>query len=402
MVTSSSTRILLAGSAILFLSIGSRQGFGLFMEPLIQSGILTREQFSFAVATQYLMWGIAGPIAGVYSQRIGAKPTLYLGAFCYVAGFLLASQSSGPLSFWLGAGVLIGLGLGGASFGVVHAFVAQAYPADRRGSALGLVGAVTAVGQLAMLVFTSSVLSATDWRVAVALHAAAVLGIWIFALFLPRGAGAMSTESAGTGSSSIRTVVTSGSFWLIAVPFGFSGFQVMATMTHLPAALADKGMSPSVSTAALLAVSGTAFLGSWTLGKLADRWAGSYVLSLVYFLRMVVTLIFAALPLGEWQVVLLFGVIGLLWMSPIPLTSHLTSKAFGTSNLASTFSLVFLGHQVGGFLGTWSAGILREVSGSYTPMWLVCAGLCGIGSIAAWSTRSYYLQPSIRAARSTA
>ncbi len=65
----------------------------------------------------------------------------------------------------------------------------------------------------------------------------------------------------------------------------------------------------------------------------------------------------------------------------MPLTSGLVAQMFGTAYMSMLFGIVFLGHQVGGFLGAWLAGLLYDAVGSYDVMWWLCVAL-GVGSAA--------------------
>ena len=63
------------------------------------------------------------------------------------------------------------------------------------------------------------------------------------------------------------------------------------------------------------------------------------------------------------------AVMGLLWLSTVPLTTGLIAQVFGVRYMATLFGLVFLSHQIGSFLGVWLGGVLYDRTGSYDPMW---------------------------------
>jgi predicted MFS family arabinose efflux permease len=303
------------------------------------------------------------------------------GGACYAAGLALASGAQSFAQFWMGAGILVGLGLGGASFGVVHAVVARAYPDAQRGRALGRVGAATAAGQLAMLIFTEETLGHLGWREALLWHAVAACGIVAASACMKEERTKGIAPQAAGGTRAVVSSIRRAEFWFIALPFAFSGFQVMATMTHLPAMGSAIGWSAGTSLAALLAVTGSAFFGQLYFGRLADRWPRHRVLAVIYAARCVLSLVPATLPLtSAVGVTAFFFVLGLVWMSPIPVASGLTAQIFGTANLASIFSLVFLCHQIGGFAGTWLAALLREATGSYSALWWIAAALHVLGT----------------------
>ena len=120
--------ILACGGLILMLALGIRQSFGLFLRPMSLDLGWGREAFSFAIALQNLVWGLAMPFTGAIADRFGAGRVLLAGGLAYGAGLIAMAYSSTPLAFNLGAGLLVGFGLACTGFGVVMAVVARAVP----------------------------------------------------------------------------------------------------------------------------------------------------------------------------------------------------------------------------------------------------------------------------------
>jgi len=68
--------MLASAAAILMLSVGMRQGFGLFLRPMSMDLGWGRETFAFAIALQNLVWGLAQPFTGMVADRFGAGRVL--------------------------------------------------------------------------------------------------------------------------------------------------------------------------------------------------------------------------------------------------------------------------------------------------------------------------------------
>src|SRR5207237_9684979 len=110
-----------------------------------------RETFSFAIALQNLVWGLAMPLAGAIADRFGAARVLFAGGLAYALGLWAMAHATSALSFDLAAGLLVGLGLACTGFGVVLSVVARAFPPEKRSVAVGIAGACGSFGQFVML-----------------------------------------------------------------------------------------------------------------------------------------------------------------------------------------------------------------------------------------------------------
>lgn len=158
--------VLACGSLIVLLSFGIRSSFGLFLQPMSLDLGWGREVFALAIALQNLIWGVAQPFAGALEDRYGAGRTIAGGGVLYVLGVYLMAASSTPAALYLGAGVLIGLGLSGTGFGVVLAAVARSVAPERRSAVLGITTALGSLGQFLMPPIGQAFLETYGWQTA--------------------------------------------------------------------------------------------------------------------------------------------------------------------------------------------------------------------------------------------
>src|SRR5215475_9506675 len=124
--------ILLCGCLIGLISYGPRSTFGFFLSPMDAAHGWGRDQFALAMAIEMLLWGAGQPFAGALADRFGATWVLISGALLYIVGIVWMAYAKSPLELHLAAGVLIGLGLGGCSFGIVVGAFAKLLPASWR------------------------------------------------------------------------------------------------------------------------------------------------------------------------------------------------------------------------------------------------------------------------------
>ena len=363
--------ILACGSLVLMLSLGTRQNFGLFLQPMTFDLGWTRETFAFAIALQNLVWGIGQPFAGAIADKFGAARVIVAGGAFYALGLVLMAYSATGLAFDISAGILVGLGLSGSGFGVVMGVVGRAVAPEKRSAALGLVGAGGSFGQFALLPYGQSLIGHFGWLNALlALGATSLLIIPLAAAFAGKNTAAHTSDQSLTAA--IHEAAAHRGFWYLTVSFLVCGFQTIFIMLHLPAYLVDKGLSPTEGMMALALIGFFNIVGSYGSGLLGGRYSKKYLLVWIYGIRAVAIALFVALPLSTvtiWG----FGIaMGLTWLGTVPLTNGLVAQIFGVKYLSTLFSIAFLGHQVGSFLGAWYGGFMFDLTGSYTTVWIFC------------------------------
>jgi MFS family permease len=357
--------ILACGGLILMLALGARQSFGLFLRPMSMDLGWGREAFSFAIALQNLVWGCAMPFAGAIADRYGAGRVLA----AYGAGLLAMAHSTTPLAFNVAAGLLVGFGLACTGFGVVMAVVARAYPPETRSLAVGIAGACGSFGQFIMLPGSQSLISSFGW-----LNALVGLGLLAF-LMVPLGAAlagrnAAEHESAQSIGAALAEATQHRGFWLLTASFFVCGFQTIFVMTHLPAYLVDRGLTANQGMVALAVIGLFNIAGSAAAGALGARYSKRLLLAWIYVIRAVAIALFIAAPLTAAGTYLFGAVLGFTWLGTVPLTNSLVGQIFGVKYLSTLFSIAFLGHQLGAFIGAWAGGAVFDLTQSYQPVWL--------------------------------
>ena len=371
--------VLACGGLILMLALGMRQSFGLFLRPMSMDLGWGREAFSFAIALQNLVWGCAMPFAGAIADRYGGGRVVATGGIAYGAGLAAMAYSTTPLGFNLAAGLLVGLGLSCTGFGVVMGVVARAFPPEKRSVAVGIVGAAGSFGQFAILPGGHVLIGGFGW-----LNALLVFALLAF-IMVPLGAALAGRNSAADESTqSIGAALAEAGrhrgFWLLTGSFFVCGFQTIFVMTHLPAYLVDKGLSPGQGMTALAVIGLFNIVGSYGCGALGARYSKRLILAWIYVIRALAIAAFLAAPLTPAGTYLFAAVLGLTWLGTVPLTNSLVGQIFGVKYLSTLFSISFLGHQLGAFLGAWAGGAVFDAAGSYQAVWLAAIALSVIAA----------------------
>ncbi|MEN3349402.1 MAG: hypothetical protein V7632_3037 [Bradyrhizobium sp.] len=364
--------IIVCGCAIALLSFGPRSSLGFFVQPMSKEFTWGRDVFGLAIALQNLLWGLGQPIAGAIADRFGLLRVMIVGALLYAAGLLLMRYSTTSLSLDVTAGVLIGFGLSGSSFNLVLAAFSKLLPPERRGIALGAGTAAGSFGQFLFAPFGVALIDNFGWQTALLVFGALMLLILPLSFALATPPAATSNVPAAD-QQSFKTALAEAfghrSYVLLVLGFFTCGFQLAFITIHLPAYLADRGISATTGGWVVAAIGLFNIVGSLGVGWLQNFFPKRYLLSAIYFLRALATVAFISLPVTPFSAVAFGAASGLLWLSSVPPTSALVALMFGTRWFSTLYGFAFVSHQVGGFLGVWLGGVVFEQFGSYTPIW---------------------------------
>jgi MFS family permease len=137
----------------------------------------------------------------------------------------------------------------------------------------------------------------------------------------------------------------------------------------------DRGVGDGPASTGLAVIGLFNIAGSLIAGYLGGRFLKSRLLSVIYGLLALVIAAFVLVPVSEVTVVAFGALIGLLWLSTVPLTGGIVASQFGTTHSGTLFGIVFLSHQIGAFIGVWMGGELADRAGTYAPVWWIAVGL---------------------------
>jgi predicted MFS family arabinose efflux permease len=367
------TVIVTAGCLIAIITFGVRASFGLFTDPLTELRGFDRETFALAIAFQNLLWGLGQPFAGAVADRFGAGRVLAVGGVLYAIGVALMSEAASGASLTFTGGVLVGLGVAGGSFTIVIAAFARLVPPDRRSWAMGLATAAGSMGQFLFAPLGQAFISQYGAATALLLLSCTLLLVPILARALT-GRGEDSDEPGDQLSQgqALRAAFSHPSYLLLTSGFFVCGFHIAFITTHLPPYLTDSGMGENLAAWSVSLIGLFNVIGAYTSGILGGSHPRRILLSGIYFGRALAFTMFLLVPTTTATVLVFAALIGLLWLSTVPLTSGLIALMFGTRHIGMLFGVVFLSHQVGAFAGALLGGSVYEATGSYDTMWVLC------------------------------
>ncbi|MDQ9019967.1 MFS transporter [Acinetobacter sichuanensis] len=379
---------MLIGSAfILALSLGIRHGFGLYLVPMSHEFGWSHQVFSLAIATQNLLWGAVQPFTGALADKYGSKIVVAVGGVLYCIGLLLMSISSQAWMLNLSAGLIIGLALSATSFSVLLSAVGRAAHPSKRSMAMGIASAAGSFGQFIMLPTTLLMIKSVGWSAALIISAILVALVvplaWMLkapAYVAPK-AVTQSTQANLSFKQILKIAFTHKPFLFLALGFLVCGFQVVFLGIHLPGYLVDHGFDASSGTIFLALVGLFNIVGTYAAGYLGDKFSKPHLLMGIYGLRGIAIVSFLVIPLSTWTIYTFGIVMGILWLSTVPLTNGIVANMFGIKYLTMLSGIVFFTHQIGSFFGGWLGGLNHDLTGNYNLMWVGSIALSIFGVI---------------------
>lgn len=360
----------------LFVAAALRALPGILMLGLEQEFGWSRPAISGAVSVNLLVFGFSGPWLGRWMDIYGPKRVC-------VVSIALLSLAAGACAlmnqiwqFYCLWGLIAGIGSGGTSIVLGSALINRWFR-ERRGLALGILGAAFSSGQLIFTPLVMQINTDFGWRPAL-LILAGLLGM----LVLPLAAWLLADEPGQKGLSAfgaqsieftkpardanpMREVVVRGPFWLLAISFAICGFTTSGLFqTHLIPHGIEHGFTEMTMAMSLGLMGATDIVGTLFSGWLCDRFNHRKLLAFYYALRglSLIGLLFVE---STEQLMLFSVVYGLNWLSTIPVTSTLTADLFGRRNVGVVFGWICCAHQIGAAAAAYFAGYLHSVFSNY-------------------------------------
>jgi predicted MFS family arabinose efflux permease len=369
--------ILIGTSLMLTLSMGLRQSFGIFLQPLTHDVAISVSDFTLAIAVQSLAWGFLQPVAGALTVRYGFRTIMMVGALLYIAGLILMASAQGLVGVMLGAGVLIGTSMACNGPAISMSVAARSVPPAVRSTVLGMVSAAGSLGALLAAPIGQVLNEGYGWRVGLAgfvvmslvMLPAAWFGGKVDKLPLaPRTSDQIADTSAAVAT---RIAFGNASFLVMTCAYFVCGMQLIFITTHLPSYLAICGMDPMLSAQTLGLIGGFNVLGSLFFGWAGGRWNKLALLGSIYILRSLVLAWYFMLPPSPTSTLVFGAMMGFLWLGVGPLVAGAVADLFGLQWQAMIQGLAFMSHQLGSFVGAYGGGLLYDALGSYTLAWRI-------------------------------
>jgi MFS family permease len=374
--------------ALFFLWGGAYNTGPIFLAALLKAFGWSHARVGAIIGALSLAVGISAPIAGWLLDHIEARWVMGAGALVTVLGLLGASSSYG-FAMLLGSVILVGVGLGAATWLAASLVIVNWFP-DRRGMALGLVTFGMESGGMAMTFTVGSIIAVYGWRTGYFVVAVpALLLVTPLLLFLVRtrptntNPHLLAAQSESLAGYELKEALRTRAFWMLAVAEMSFGLAAGGTFHHLVAFLEGLHYSLRAATLVVSIVLGMAAVGKVAMGALGDRIGGKNALSLGFAMIAVSVpiLLRAAQPA---MLVLWLIIVGIAGASPVALGPLLTAETLGLKRFGTLFGWLGFALTFGLFIGPQLVGWITDLTGSYTAGYELCAVICVVGAAASF------------------
>ena len=382
----------------MFLSIGMRQGFGIFVATWESEFGVGVAAISLAASIGWFVNGSSQVLMGWLIDRIGGRIVITVAALLLGASVLLMAAANSVLHLIVIYGMVMSLASAGLAGGPPGAVMVRWFQ-RKRGAAMSLLTSGGSIGGLVLVPFLTYLFLWTNWRSAWLIGGAIVLVLGVPLLYLvlrddPADLGlqpdGVRTTSAGARAAAPsgplfanrwRDAYRSAPMWQLSIAYWVCGVTTASISVHYVRWAVAEGISPATAALAFGLLSGINAVGVLLIGPLSDRVPRKTLLGAVYLIRGVAFLLLVVLPgsAALWS----FAIVGgASWLATVPLTTALAADVYGVRHLGTLAGLINFAHQAGGALAVLLFGLVFDAQGSYDYAFLACVvTLVGAGLV---------------------
>ena len=368
--------------------------FSVFFKPLLVEFGWTRADTSLAYALSFFVQAGMAIIMGWLTDRFGPRIVMsVLGSglgICY----LLLSQIDALWQFTMTYAVVGGIGVSTLTVPVM--VTVSRWFVKRRGLMIGIVQAGMGLGGFVFAPLAGWLIVSYGWRSAYnILGIITLVGLVSGGLFLSRdprekgqlpdgeGATTVTAEkllqpSVQTAGFTLRDAIRTHSFWMIAGLYSVFGFCRSTFTAHLAAHVQDSGFSLADGANVLAVVVGASVFGRIGLGRVADI-IGNRRGFIISFGTTALALLWLLVSRELWMFFVFAFVYGVAWGNQAVLRFAIASEYFGLASLGLIMGILGVGESVAATLGSFMAGYIYDVFGSYNVMFCVGIGVSATG-----------------------
>lgn len=388
---------LLLAAAFLTFSIGAAfmHAYTVFLVTFVEVFGWSRAEVSIAYAVAQAVNGISSPLVGWLVDRLGTQRLILMGGAVLTLGLLISSQVTELWQMIVVYGVIMTLGANCLGLVVFVPFLSRIF-VRQRGMAVSIVQSANGFARAFSAPVTTMMISGLGWRGAY-LWQGAFMGVVLLPLaMLFRGVGRGSQHRASEHDGwTVKQAVRTKHFWLLFLVYLFTGLGSFLVALHQLAFAVDIGFDKLYAAGVLGMGAFLSLPGVIVTGTISD-YIGRERAAIVTYGTSILGVLFGLMIHSPDQHVLLWlhaCFFGLTWGARGPAITAKTADLFPGPNLGAILGVITIGTGLGAALGSWAAGFVFDVTGSYRVAFWLSILFYVSGSVAFWGLRR---PPAIR------
>jgi MFS family permease len=396
--------LMLGGAFAAFtVSAAMMHSYPVYLVAFIEEFGWSRAETSIAYSVSQLVGGVSSPFVGVLVDRLGPRRLLLLGSALLIVSLAASAFTTALWQMIVLYGVVMTLGANCLGL-VVFVPILSRHFVRRRGLAISIVQSANGIARGISAPLVQLAISLIGWRTTYLVQAGlmAAVALPLAAMFRradpqPRQQHDDTTALTETGLPvppaapgwSLGEAVRTPHFWLLFAVYLFTGLGSFFVSLHQLAFAVDIGFDKLYAAqvlgfGAFLAVPGIVLTGS-----LSDT-LGREVSAILAYGVSIVGSACALLITSPDQHLLLWlhaCFFGLTWGARGPAITAKTADLFPGSQLGAILGVITIGSGLGAAIGSWGAGFVFDLTGSYRIAFTlsIVSYLCGV--VAFWALR---------------
>lgn len=414
--------IVAIGFITLAVAFGVWYSYSIFFIVIIEEFEWSRAEASSVFSVFIFCHSVMGILTGYLQDRFGPRVVIPIGSLILALSLVLTSKAMYLWHFILAYGILAGTGVSLIGF-ISHSSFIPKWFVRKRGLAVGITMSGIGFGMLFLVPLVESLITDFGWRTTYLFLAGAVLLLvgplnLIFTRRSPEELnlqpdGGVSGDIIDKPSSSVTVkiidpvwaarewtllkAICTKRFWLLIAAFFFISYAYQGTLLHSVSAMVDAGLNRDTASYyfGILGIAGSG--GKILFGYLSDLYGREKISSLGGIIAALGIISLMSITLLDGLMPVLFAFLfGLGYGAAAPLLPSVGADIFMGSSFGLIFAMIGIGGGIGGSVGSYVAGLLRDMSGSYSvPLTFCCISLF-LSCILIWVVRPGKVRRVIR------
>jgi MFS family permease len=380
--------VLLGGAFLTFsVSASLMHAYTVFLLAFIEEFGWTRAESSLAYSVSQFMSGISSPVVGGLVDRLGSRRMVLIGGGLLTAGLLASAFATSLWQVVFLYGFVMTMGSNSLGMVVFVPMISRHFVRSR-GLAVSILQSANGFGRAFSAPVSQIMISGLGWRTAYLWEAGfmAVLVIPLAAIFRRTevDASRSGTSAVPLRNWTLNEAMRTRAFWLLFLVYLLTGVGSFLVSLHQLAFAVDIGFDRQYAAWVLGMGAFFSLPGIIVTGLMSD-YIGRELSAMFTYGVSILGVVFALFIHSPDQHLLLWlhaCFFGLTWGARGPAITAKAADLFPGPRLGSILGVISVGTGLGAGLGSWGAGWIFDVSGSYRTAFYASISAYLLGCVA--------------------